>query len=197
MEDNIGSLIFYVLLGILALVGSVQGKNKKKGVAPKNVVQRKPAATVTRSPAQSAPSPAPVAKPVQQRPQYMSPDPSMEGRYNNPAADAFSNEGSMPDPLADAFSNEGSIIDSMAAAFSGEGSVSGSMAEAFAAEGSSAFFDSSLKEFVHNEISNSEIGDAPEYDYNVLPGSEIQSERFNLRKAIIYSAFLNRKEYSY
>lgn len=196
MED-IGSLIFYVLLGILAIVGSLQGKNKKKGTVPKNVVQRKPDPTVTRETAQPAPSPAPLVKPEQKRPQYLFPDPSMEGMYENPATEAFSSEGSVANPLADAFGDEGSIINSMAEAFSDEGSISGSMAEVFSAEGSSAFFDSSIKEFVHNEISDSEIGDAPAYDYNIIPGSEILSEGFNLKKAVIYSVLLNRKEYSY
>ncbi len=196
MED-IGSLIFYVLLGVVALIGSVQGKNKKKGTLPKNIPQRKPAATETRTSARPSPAAPTVARPVQQRPQYKTVDPSMEGRYEDPLAGAFSDEGSRRNPLADSFSDEGSIIDSMAAAFSGEGSVSGSMAEAFAAEGSSAFFDSSIKEFVHNEISNSEIGDAPAFDYNASPGSEILSEGFDLKKAVIYSALLNRKEYSY
>jgi hypothetical protein len=196
MED-IGSLIFYVLLGIVALIGSVQGKNKKKVTLPRNVPQRKPAATETRTTAQPSPPPPAVTRPVQQRPQYMSVEPSMEGRYENPLAGAFSDEGSMRNPLADAFSDEGSIVNSMATAFSGEGSVAGSMAEAFATEGSSALFDSGVKDFVHNEISNSEIGDAPAFDYNASPGSEILSDGFDLKKAVIYSAFLNRKEYSY
>jgi hypothetical protein len=210
MED-IGSLIFYVLLGIVALIGSVQGKNKKKGTLPRNMPQRKPAATETRTSARPSPAapaetrtsarPSPAAPtvtmPVQQRPQYMAVEPSMEGRYENPLAGAFSDEGSMRNPLADAFSDEGSIVNSMATAFSGEGSVAGSMAEAFATEGSSSLFDSGMKEFVHNEISNSEIGDAPAFDYDASPGSEILSHGFDLKKAVIYSAFLNRKEYSY
>ncbi len=223
MED-IGSLVFYVLLGVIALVGSIQGKNKKKA-AQKNVIQRKPATTAARPATQPSPSQSPLAKAAQQRPQYMSANPSREGRnddpptgtfnnggsfrkflaeafgeegsMSNPMADTFSSEGSMSNPMADAFSNEGSMRNTLADAFSKEGSVSGGMAAAFTSEGSSVFFDASLTDFVHNEISDSEIGDAPEYDYNVMPGSGSLSEDFNLRKAVIYSAVLSRKEYSY
>ncbi len=46
MED-IGSLVFYIILGIIALAGSIQGKGKKKQGAPKPV-QRKPAPSARR-----------------------------------------------------------------------------------------------------------------------------------------------------
>ncbi len=217
MED-IGSLVFYVLLGVIAIVGSLQGKNKKKGTAPRNVFQNKPATTTARPPAS-------FAKPAEQRPQYMSADPSVEDRYksppadtynnegsfrkllaevfsdegsiSNPMAEAYSDEGSISNPMAEAFSNEGSKRNPMADAFSKEGSMSGNMAAAFAAEGSSVFFDASLQEFLHNEIADSEIGDIAEYDYNTMPGSDKTLEDFNLWKAVVYSAVLNRKEYTY
>jgi hypothetical protein len=120
----------------------------------------------------------------------------MEGSYDEPMAREFSSEGSTGGTMAEAFKMEGSIKDSMAAAFESEGSINASMAAAFATEGVSSFGHSQAGDFVHTEISDSEIGDAPEYDYNSRPGGDILSEGFDLRKAVIYSALLNRKEYS-
>ena len=70
------------------------------------------------------------------------------------------------------------------------------MAAAFASEGASALNEIQTDNFIHTEISDTEIGDAPEYDYNARPGGDILSGGFDLRKAVIYSALLNRKEYS-
>jgi hypothetical protein len=212
MED-IGSLIFYVILGIITLVGSLQGKNKKQNAPPKKVVQRRPDTVVTPPQARKTPAPAPARTmqvprtmqtpqpqprpaPPQSKPRYMPVDPSMEGRYEEPMAGAFSNEGSISETMAGAFSGEGSISKTMAAAFAGEGSIEDSMAAAFASEGISSFKDFQTGDFVHTEISDSEIGDAPEYDYNARPGRDILSDGFDLRKAVIYTAVLNRKEYS-
>ncbi len=177
MEDKgLGSLIFYVILGIIAIAGSLQGKNKKPKTLPKKPVPGRPAMEADR----------PVARPepatTQGRPQYMTMDPSMEGRYDEPMAGSFSDEGSYSDTLAEAFSTEGSIMDTMAAAF--------------ASEGVSALNEIKTDEFIHTEISDTEIGDAPEYDYNARPGGDILSGGFDLHKAVIYSALLNRKEYS-
>ena len=220
MEDGgLGSLIFYVILGIIALAGSFQGKNKKPKTLPKRPVQRQedtvtgtPTARTTQAypppaparPAQTRPAtatatvrpaqPRPAA--TQRRPQYMPVDPSMEGRYEEPMAGSFSGEGSIGETMAEAFSGEGSVIDTMARAFAAEGSIESSMAAAFASEGSSSFKDFQTGDFVHTEISDSEIGDAPEYDYNSRPGGDILSDGFDLKKALIYSAVLNRKEYS-
>lgn len=206
MED-IGSLIFYVILGILALAGSFQGKNKKQKAPPKRVVQRQPDTVTTTPPppARMAPAPArtvlapqPQSRPAPQqpRPQYLPADPSMEGRYEEPMAGTFSREGSFSETMAEAFSGEGSVSQSMAAAFAGEGSIEDSMAAAFASEGISSFKDFQTSDFVHTEISDSEIGDAPDYDYNARPGGDILSDGFDLRKAVIYTVLLNRKEYS-
>jgi len=203
MED-IGSLIFYVVLGIIALAGSFQGKGKKKPGAPKTV-QRNPEntapipqtrrETVTTRPQPAAPRPfEPMPRPA---PKYIPAESSMEGRYDEPMAGEFGREGSYDEPMAREFNWEGSMGEPQAKAFSSEGSIQGRMAAAFAFEGISAFGSSVPAEFIHNEISDTEIGDAPEYDYNVAPGSEILTEGFDLKKAVIYSSVLDRKEYSY
>lgn len=216
MED-IGSLLFYVVLGIIALAGSFQGKGKKKPGAPKPV-QRKPGTIFSKPPLseQSAPRPPQAAMPAEARaprpqpapvrpyqplpkpaPKYIPADPSMEGDYDEPMARDFSREGSLNETMAGRFSGEGSKGGGLAEIFAGEGSIADSMAAAFASEGSSAFGHSSIREFIHNEISDSEIGDAPEYDYNKAGGADLLTEGFNLKKAVIYSSLLDRKEYSY
>lgn len=178
MEDGggLGSLIFYIILGILAIAGSFQGKGKKQKTATKKTIPDRPAEEPMKPPAPPAPPPVP------RKPQYVPIDTSMEGRYE--------------EPMAGAFSNEDSITDTMARTFAREGSVDASMAKAFASEGVSSFKDFQTSDFVHTEISDSEIGDAPEFDYNARPGSDILEEGFDLKKALIYSILLNRKEYS-
>ena len=195
MEDSgLGGLIFYIRLGIIALAGSFKGKNKKPQAPPKQVVIRRPEAEVMTPPVRTAP--ATMAPSPPRRPQYKPVDPSMEGSYDEPLAREFSREGSIGGTMAETYKMEGSIIDSMAAAFASEGSINDSMAAAFASEGVSAFRDFNTGDFIHTEISDSEIGNVPEYDYNSRPGSEIFSDGFDLRRAVIYSALLNRKEYS-
>ena len=191
MEDGgLGSLIFYIILGVIALAGSFQNKNKKGKAAPKKVVRNEPEAEAWTPPVRTAPTPP------RSRPQYIPIEPSMEGRYDDPVAREFSREGRYDDPVARAFSSEGSSAETMAGAFAMEGSIEDSMAAAFATEGVSGIHDIQFKEFIHTEISDSEIGDAPEYNYNIRPGSDILMEGFDLNKAVIYSAVLNRKEYS-
>ncbi len=177
MEDGggLGSLIFYIILGILAIAGSFQGKGKKQKTAPKKTVPDRPAVESMRPPAPPAPPPVP------RKPQYVPIDTS-EGRYEK--------------PMTRTLSNEDSITDTMARAFAREGSFDASVAKAFASEGVSSFKDFQTSDFVHTEISDSEIGDAPEYDYNARPGSDMLDEGFDLKKATIYSILLNRKEYS-
>ncbi len=201
MEDGgLGGLIFYIILGIIALAGSFKGKGKKPQAPPKQVLQRRPEEETMIPPVRTAPAPARTvaapAQPQQRKPQYKPMDPSMEGRYEDQLAKRFSKEGSGSESMAGAFSGEGSVSQTMAAAFAREGSIEDSMAAAFASEGVSSFKDFQTSDFVHTEISDSEIGDAPEYDYNARPGSDILSGGFDLRKAVIYSAVLNRKEYS-
>lgn len=181
MEDRgLGSLIFYVILGIIAIAGSFQGKNKKQKTAPpappKKVAPQRPATETWR------PTPRQQPAPAYKKPEYRPVDPSLEGRYEEPMAAEFSSEGSYSPAMAEAFGGEGSINDSMAAAF--------------AMEGVSALHDVHPGQFIHTEISDSEIGDAPEYDYNSGPAGDILDEEFDIKKALIYSAILNRKEYS-
>ncbi len=209
MED-IGSIIFYVILGIIALVGSVQGKGRKKAGAPKPM-QHKPGTFTNKPPQRSAPAPArPQSQPARSVVTSAPPQPatgrparqmpsnqSLEGRYDEPLAGEFSREGTYAESMAGEFSWEGSKRGGLAGVFAQEGSIAGATAAAFASEGSSVFGDSSIREFVHTEISDSEIGDAPDYDYNAAPVTDILSEGFDLKKAVIYSALLNRKEYSY
>jgi hypothetical protein len=213
MED-IGNLIFYIVLGIIALAGSFQGKGKKKPGAPKPVqrrpetVTRKPPVRTTAQTTRPAPSqvreerPAPSTvrqdRPASQPfPWFLPAEPDMEGEYDEPMAGDFSREGDIAEPMAGAFSREGSAASGMSEAFAREGSIADSMAAAFASEGVSALGDSSIGEFVHNEISDSEIGDAPGFDYNEGPGAELHTGGLDLKKAVIYSAVLDRKEYSY
>lgn len=183
-------MIFYIILGILALAGSFQGKGKKQKSVPKKADPARP------TPEARKPTARPAPAPVQRKPQYMPIDTSMEGRYEEPMAGDFSGEGSYGSTMARAFSSEGSSTETMAGAFAMEGSIENSMAAAFASEGVSGLHDIQLREFIHTEISDTEIGDAPEYNYNVRPGSDILSEGFDLDEAVIYSAVLNRKEYS-
>lgn len=213
MED-IGSLVFYIVLGLIALAGSFQGKGKKKPGAPKPV-QRQPGSVITRPPArtttqttrpapstmtQERPAPSPVMQEKQApkpSPWFLPSEPSIEGQYDEPMAGDFSREGNLEDPLARAFNREGSIASGMSEAFAREGSIADSMAAAFASEGVSSLGDSAIGGFIHNEISDSEIGDAPDYDYNAGPGAELHTGGLDLKKAVIYSAVLDRKEYSY
>ena len=203
MED-IGSLIFYVVLGILALAGSFQGKGKKKPGAPKTIKPRPESVTqvpqARRETAIPRPQPAaapPVEAAPRPAPKYIPAEPSMEGRYEEPFAREFGREGSYEEPMAHEFDWEGGMGEPLAKDFSREGSITGKMAAAFASEGVSAFGSSVPAEFIHNEISDTEIGDAPEYDYNVAPGSELLTDGFDLKKAVVYSSVLDRKEYSY
>lgn len=187
MED-IGSLIFYVILAIIAIAGSVQSSSKKKKSQTGKTVQRKPATTVMsehRPPVQPQP-----------RPQYRPAEPIDEGYYEEPMASQFAGEGSQADTMAEAFATEGSVSRNRAAAFASEGSVSRNKAAAFAGEGVSSLDDLSRQQFVHTEISDSEIGDAPAYDYNASERDDL-ADGFDLRKAVIYSALLDRKDYKY
>ena len=202
MED-VGSLIFYIVLGLIALAGSFQGKGKKKQGTPKPA-QRKPGTVTTKPPVRTtAQTTRPAPSTMRQERSVPKPSPwtipagqTLEGRYDEPMARDFSREGNTGDDLAGAFSSEGSIASGMGEAFAREGSIADSMAAAFASEGVSALGESAIDEFIHTEISDSEIGDAPGYDYEALPGADIHKEGFDLKKAVIYSAVLDRKEYS-
>ena len=212
MED-VGNLIFYILLGIIALVGSFQGKGKKKSGKP-GPVQRQPGTLTTRPPvkttAQTArPAPSTIRQerqtPFTVREERPVPGPSpwtmptgqiIEGRYDEPMARDFSREGNIRNDMAGAFSSEGSVASGMGEAFANEGSIEDSMAAAFASEGVSALGELATGDFFQADITDGEISDAPGYDYEALPGTDIHKEGFDLKRAVIYSAILDRKEYS-
>lgn len=195
MEDNgLGSVIFYIILAVIALAGSF--KPKKKPVPPKQAV---PPRNVSRSEQSVKPAPKVIqpSRPsvMPSRPQYIPSDPFEEGDYDEPMAGTFASEGSLSEPMAGAFSTEGSVSKSMADKFAQEGSMIDKLAASFASEGVSSIPASMLEDFVHNEISDSEISDAPDYDYNAVAGGYKLNEGFDLKKAVIYSAVLDRKEY--
>jgi len=198
MEDNgLGSVIFYIILAIIALAGSFKGKKKPvppKQAMPPRPVQRSKQAVVR--PELKVVQPARPAE-IPRRPQYIPIEPVDEGNYAEPMAGTFASEGSLEDMLAGAFATEGSVSKGMASDFADEGSMINKLAVSFASEGISSLSDIQIAEFVHTEISDSEIGDAPVYDYNAPTGRKILSDGFDLKKAVIFSAVLDRKEYSY
>jgi hypothetical protein len=197
MEDNgLGSVIFYIILAIIGLAGSFKGK--KKPVLPK---QSMPSGPVQRNKPAVKPAPKVIqpASPagMPHRPQYIPIEPVDEGNYAEPMAGTFASEGSFGEPMAGAFATEGSVSKSMADDFADEGSMINKLAASFATEGVSSFHGSTIADFVHDEISDSEISDAPDYDYNAVAGGYKLAGGFDLKKAVIFSAVLDRKEYAY
>jgi hypothetical protein len=177
MEDK-GSLIFYIILAIIAIAGSLQGRKKK---APAG--KPKPAGmTMTYKPEQTKTS---TVRTVEKgsMPRYETPAPSQEGNYESPLAGEFASEGSFSRTIADDFASEGSIEDTMAAAF--------------ASEGISSLSEAPINSSADNAIAEGEIHDIPEYNYSESAEDDLTGEGFNLRRAVIYSAILNRKEYSF
>ncbi len=198
MEDNgLGSVIFYIILAIIGLAGSFKGKKKpvlpKQSMPPRPVQRTRPVAV---TPAPKVVQPASQSA-MPRRPQYIPAEPVDEGNYAEPMAGTFASEGSLEDLLAGAFSTEGSVSKGMADKFADEGSMINKLAASFASEGVSSFQDSTIADFVHDEISDSEIGDAPSYDYNAGAGGYKLAGGFDVKKAVIYSVILSRKEYSY
>ncbi|MCU0378107.1 MAG: hypothetical protein MUC78_07575 [Bacteroidales bacterium] len=129
MEDNgLGNIIFYIILAIIGLAGSFQGKKKKV-------------------PGQAAPRKS-TPQPVQQQPKAEAP------RRPQPVFAAPVDEGHYSEPLAKQFSDEGSIESSMAAAF--------------ASEGIRGMSELQMKAVADTTISDSEITDAPVYDYEIV-----------------------------
>ena len=193
MEDNgLGSVIFYIILAIIGLVGSFKGK--KKPVPPKQAMPPKPVQRTAQIPKVGQPvRPAEMPR----RPQYIPIEPVDEGNYAEPMAGTFASEGSLDETMAGAFATEGSVGKGMADDFRQEGSMIDKLAASFASEGISSLSDIQTADFIHSEISDSEIGDAPVYDYNAHTGRKILSDGFDLKKAVVYSAVLDRKEYSY
>ena len=197
MEDNgLGSVIFYIILAVIALAGSFKGK--KKPLPPKQSMPGRPVQKTTQV-ARPAPKVIQPARPAEmpRRPQYIPIEPVDEGNYAEPMAGTFASEGSFSETMAGAFATEGSVSKSMADDFADEGSRINKLAASFASEGVSSFHGSTIEDFVHDEISDSEISDAPEYDYNAAAGGYKLADGFDVKKAVIYSAVLARKEYSY
>ena len=193
MEDNgLGSVIFYIILAVIALAGSF--KPKKKPVPPKQAMPPRPVQRTVQAP--KVVQPAPPAE-MPRRPQYIPVEPVDEGNYAEPMAGTFASEGSLDETMAGAFATEGSVGKGMADDFKQEGSMIDKLAASFASEGISSLSDIQIADFIHTEISDSEISDAPDYDYNAHTGRKILSDGFDLKKAVVYSAVLDRKEYSY
>jgi hypothetical protein len=198
MEDNgLGSVIFYIILAVIALAGSFKGK--KKPLPPKQAMPPRPVQRSKQTVVRPEPKVVQPVRPVvtPRRPQYIPIEPVDEGNYAEPMAGTFASEGSLEDLLAGAFATEGSVSKGMANDFADEGSRVDKLAASFASEGVSSFQGPTIEDFVHDEISDSEISDAPDYDYNAHTGRKILSEGFDLKKAVILSAVLDRKEYSY
>ena len=193
MED-IGNLALYIILAIIAIAGSIQSSKKKKAAGrtapPRQATQKAPGT------AQKMTEPARQMQ-QQSRPQYVPPEPVNEGYYEDPVAEFFSGEGSVSRNSAAAYADEGSVSRNSAAAFTDEGSIEDTMATAFATEGVSALHDLTKVEFSHIDITDSEIADAPGYDYDADETAEQLAERFDLREAVIFSSILQRKEYSF
>lgn len=93
--------------------------------------------------------------------------------------------------------DEGHYDEPMASLFSDEGSIESSMAAAFASEGIRGMSELQMKAIADTTISDSEIGDAPVYDYESRDGDNDLAHSFDLKKAVIYSAILDRKEYKF
>ncbi|HUW92555.1 MAG TPA: hypothetical protein VMV74_05290 [Bacteroidales bacterium] len=207
MEDKgLGNIIFYIILAIIALVGSFSNKKKKTtGTgAPKKTFRWPDLSGETTSAFPEVfesrvedtmqtpqPAPGPAAKPV---PQSVIID---EGHYEDPMAELFKGEGSYNNPMADRFAREGSMTDELAKRFSREGSIENSMAAAYSSEGMSVMNEAQILMSTDNTISDNEIGDAEEYDYEAYKNELEKEGGFNVHKAVVYSAILNRKEYTF
>jgi hypothetical protein len=191
MEDS-GSFIFFIIQALLALVGSLQGRKKKPPVGK----SMPPGKMASPKPGQKAAS---ILLPPQtvSKPQHATTKTYLEGRFDKPKAGASDPEGSTGEPMAAAFASEGSVRQGMAEAFAMEGSIQDGMAAAFATEGVSGLSDIQIKSPGINAFNDSEIHDLPEYMYNIEDADDFLTEGFDLRKAVIYSAVLNRKEYSF
>lgn len=201
MEDKgLGNIIFYIILAIIGLAGSFSNKKKKSGGAgaPKKTFkwpdfegEATPEFPDTFESEPQPEVPRPAVKPVS-RPVVIN-----EGRYEEPLAGSFSGEGSYRNPMAERYSREGSMADDLASKFSHEGSMENSMAAAFASEGMSGMSQAQILRYTDNTISDNEIGDPEEYDYEAYKTDIAKEGAFNVWKAVVYSSILNRKEYTF
>ncbi len=216
MDDNggIGSIIFYIILALIGLAGSFKGK-KKKTIRPGESKKIFSWPDLGDSTEHSFPDvfdnettftpgamPKEESTPVKtaaytSKPKAFSPGPYDEGRYDEPMAKSYSEEGSYRNLLAERYSDEGSMADALASQFSHEGSVKQTMADAFSSEGVSSLSEAQLKMSPDNTISDTQSGGIYGYSYNAIENDADGDENFDVRKAIIYSVILDRKEYSY
>jgi hypothetical protein len=203
-DDNVGSIIVYLILAVIGIIGSISNKNKKttagKGKSPIpgwfDMGEEK--SQVPPPVYKKTPQPAQVQKPSVEsgRPEYTF-TPDSEGRSYDPYAGKYNNEGSLDDQVAGQFSNEGSMADMLAERFEDEGRTDRSIASKFAGEGISSLSTAQIKTDTVNGITEQEISDSKD---NVCFDEEIDdiiNNGFNLKKAILYSAILNRKEYAF
>lgn len=203
-DDNIGSIIVYLILAVLGIAGSISNK-KKKPVAGKG---KSPIPGWFDMGEEKSPEPPPVYRKIPEPAQVQKPSeesrkpeytftPENEGHFDDPYAGKFNNEGSIYDQVAGQFSNEGSMADLLAERFENEGAVDRSIAAKFAREGISSLSAAQIKIDPSNSITEHEISDSPD---NVSFDEEIEdiiNNGFNIKRAILYSAILNRKEYAF
>jgi hypothetical protein len=200
-DDNIGSIIVYLILAVIGIIGSISNKNKKpaagKGKSPipgwfdmgEEKSQVPPPVIKTTPPVQKSPE-------VKGKPVYTF-NPENEGHFDDPYAGTFNKEGNIYDELAGQYSNEGSMADPLVERFRGEGSTDRSIAAKFAGEGVSSLSSAQIKPDTSNSITEHEINDSSEYVYFDEEIDDITNNGFNIKKAILYSAILNRKEYAF
>ena len=202
MEDKgLGNIIFYIILAIIGLAGSFSNKKKKGSVpgAPKKTFtwpDFEGEATPTFPDVFQSETQPEEPRPVAVKP-AAGPVVINEGHYEDPVAGSFSGEGNFRNPMAERFSREGNMADELASRFNREGNIENSMAAAFASEGMSGMNEAQILMSTDNTISESEIGDPEEYDYEAYKTDFDKEGGFNVRKAVIYSSILNRKEYTF
>lgn len=183
MEDKgLGSLIVYIILAVITVVGSLQGKKKPV-----------PGKTVTRKPA---------AKPQQETVKWPEPPPVRQVYNPTPATDRepwrglFEEEGVTDAGKGKEFTDEGSKDRGLGPRYAEEGSANRSIAYLYASEGEFSVSESQITD-AGIDLNDGESSIIEGYDYNA-PESPLETEaRFNLKKAVVYSVILNRNEYSF
>ena len=203
MDDNIGSIILYIILAILGIVGSL---NKSKKNVPGKAKPQRPGSFFDMGDTKTT-VPPPVYKRESQSQPMSKPQPETvrplftfdaeeEGEYEEPYAGAFTDEGNRQDTLAESYNNEGSMRDTLAERFEKEGKMDDQLANAFAGEGVSSLASARIKT-EENTISESEISKVAEYNYDEGFLDVPMRDDIDLKKAVIYSEILNRKEYAF
>ncbi len=184
-DNNYGSLIVYLILAILGVIGSIN-KGKKKAS------QGKPASGGTKS---IFDIPTVRSEPQPPRQSTVVKEPGQTEKRSQGPLFTFDHE-DKPQPYNRLSGEEGSIKDTFTERFSNEGCIDDPMALAFSDEGIKAFDNHDYATGVE-DISAGQIGDAVEIsDYDETL-DEICGGKFNIRKAVIYSEILNRKEYAF